>query len=164
VSVRRAALLFFLIGSVHLAAAAQPKNSPQPILLEPGESHVAHIRASRPINDTRVQVAPGQQYQLTVVGSHGWRDGWIFPVTPDGRSSGFYRSYLSFFSRWKRAPDLPWFALAGSIGANGEPFLIGIQTTIDPAHRGPICCFANDVPRFYWNNAGMLTLHILRTR
>ena len=56
--------------------------------------------------------------------------------------------------------DRPWFALCGAIPASGAgPFLIGAGARLRlPAGR--LLCFANDVPGFYWNNFGAVSLTV----
>jgi hypothetical protein len=62
----------------------------------------------------------------------------------------------------RRLPTAPWFALCGAVPACGAgPFLIGANARLRlPAGR--MLCFANDVPGFYWNNFGAVTLTVER--
>jgi hypothetical protein len=53
----------------------------------------------------------------------------------------------------------PWFALIGAIDSDSSTqFLIGTQSVSAPVRTGQLCCFANDVPGFYWNNKGAIQL------
>jgi hypothetical protein len=49
-------------------------------------------------------------------------------------------------------------------GASETIFLIGSHAAYTPARSGEVVCFANDVPGFYWNNKGSITLTIDRIK
>jgi hypothetical protein len=105
-------------------------------------------------------VEGGATYELSASGT--WYDASI-PSGPDGYSHGNFLQDL--VSGLRRSPRNRWFALMGSLdGASETIFLIGSHATYTPARSGEVVCFANDVPGFYWNNKGSITLTIDRIK
>jgi hypothetical protein len=62
----------------------------------------------------------------------------------------------------RRAPRQDWFALLGAAEPEQEPFFIGLQAKYTARQIGESVCFCNDVPGFYWNNAGEILLTVNR--
>lgn len=107
-------------------------------------------------NHTGFFVEGGAVYELSASGT--WYDASI-PSGPDGYQRGNFLQDLA--ARLRRSPRDRWFALMGSLdGARGTIFLIGSRVTYIPPRGGELVCFANDVPGFYWNNRGSVTLTI----
>lgn len=107
-------------------------------------------------NDTGIDVNAGETYSFRANGL--WTD-----LIKSCDANGYTNAYMRLFDRWKRSRDNDWFALIGSLNQSGD-FLIGTQKTIDFNTEGRLYCFANDVPHFYWNNRGSLTLEITRLK
>ena len=63
-------------------------------------------------------------------------------------------------------PAEKWFALVGAVGKDeARLFLIGENLEgWEAKGDGELMCFANDVPRAYFNNHGSITLTITRVR
>jgi hypothetical protein len=133
--------------------------------LNVGETLVVTIRARDLWNATGVQVEPRDRYRLAASG--GWTDFFI-RTDADGYATDEapapVRGFLRRFEPLRRAPDARWFALMGCVSESGAPFRIGTGTTWAnrSAERGPLLCFANDVPSAYWNNLGAVRLTIER--
>jgi hypothetical protein len=114
------------------------------------------IPADQRLVRTPLAVDPSQPLRLAAEGT--WCDTRAFCVDADGvmRPNWFQR----LGARFKRVPEARYMALIGCIdGDLDTAFVIG--TGIDawtPPRAGTLCCFANDVPGFYWNNSGFVTL------
>ncbi len=69
--------------------------------------------------------------------------------------------YLRLFENKRRLPRENWFVLAGALDSNpSTAFRIGSHCEYIPAETGELTCFANDLPGFYWNNWGHVTLTV----
>lgn len=114
----------------------------------------AIIRARETWNETGILLEKGKTYHFIAHGQ--WTDG-IITTSADG-----YRVLpLIFFEGFRRAPEANWFALIGTIGKTEKTrFLIGSETRYSPPESGPLYCFANNAPLFYWNNFGELVLEV----
>lgn len=128
--------------------------------LETGETTTVSIRARTYWNDTAIHVREGERHRLHAEGS--WRDLFI-SCGPDGYDTPWYSLPQRLAGNLRRVPAVRWFALIGVVrGAERHPFLIGSRAEIDMPATGILSCFANDVPRFYWNNSGALWLTVER--
>jgi hypothetical protein len=105
-------------------------------------------------NDSGLDLVAGMRYRLTVSGV--WRDAG-HPAGPDGWQ-GTVASNLFVWLR--RARQMPWFALVGSINKEQPYFHLMPPEFVSPAN-GRLYCFANDAPGFYFNNEGSLKLEIV---
>jgi len=125
-----------------------------------GETITVAIRSHPYWNDTGVVMRVGEHYRLRAEGS--WRDMFI-TSGPDGYDTPWYSVAQRLATRLRRVPNARWFALVGAIReAEHIPFVIGSEIeTVIPA-TGTLVCFANDVPGFYWNNCGAVSLSIER--
>jgi len=125
-----------------------------------GETVTVTIWARAYWNDTGVFVRGGERYRLQAEGC--WRDMFI-RAGPDGYDTPWYSIAQRFATRLRRVPYARWFALIGAIrGAKESMFVIGTETQALIAANGTLMCFANDVPGFYWNNCGAISLSIER--
>jgi hypothetical protein len=116
----------------------------------------AKIHARACWNDTGIYLSAGVEYTFSATGE--WADACIH-CGPNGYESPNF--YMRAAEKWRRAPDQKWFALIGTIDHNPpEFFLIGKSTKKKITRNGVLCCFANDVPFFYWNNSGLLKLTV----
>ncbi|MGC2855507.1 hypothetical protein ACM64Y_08530 [Novispirillum sp. DQ9] len=116
--------------------------------------------ASHPISSrifwvhTRILLRPGQRYVMTAEGQ--WVD-WFVPSTAAGSDLTLKRD------KW-RVPSARLFSLIGAIGERPDTaFVIGERWDGSVPEEGELCCFANDLPRMYWNNWGSVTLRVRRT-
>jgi hypothetical protein len=117
------------------------------------------IRAHLFWNCTGLQLEAGQTYIITASGC--WVDFFI-PHGPDGGPSTF--AYLRPFEPRRRLPTQNWFILAGAIDSDPSTvFSIGSYREYTATRCGELTCFANDVPEFYWNNWGHVTMALTRT-
>ena len=107
-------------------------------------------------NDTEIEIQNGDQYKFEATGK--WRD-LLFPADADG----YTNFYMRLFDKHKRAKNDKWFALIGSVNKS-DYFLIGKHKEMSFTETGNLYCFANDVPGFYWNNSGHLTLVVTRLK
>lgn len=107
-------------------------------------------------NKTGIQLLAGQRYLMTADGH--WIDFFI-RHKPDGDPSNSW--YLRLFESKRRLPRENWFVLAGALDSNpSTAFRIGLHCEYIAPATGELTCFANDVPGFYWNNCGHVTLTV----
>lgn len=144
-------------------------NRPPNNKLSPGQTLPQSIRISAKDTgtDTTVDMAPGEEYELTATGL--WWDLYI-PSSPNGffflqqvLVERFLPEFLveRFFRPRHRASN--FFALIGCLDRRpDQQFFIGKYCKYTPAVAGRLFCFANDVPGFYWNNWGKVDLTIKR--
>ena len=119
-----------------------------------GESVTSEIRAGSFWNKTGVQLVAGQRHLMTASGH--WVDFFI-RHEPDGDPSDSW--YLRLFESKRRLAGENWFVLVGALDSDpATAFRIGSQCEYIAPAAGELTCFANDVPGFYWNNWGHVTL------
>ena len=124
-----------------------------------GETVTSQIQARIFWNKTGIQVVAGQRYLMTASGC--WVD-FFLRHGPDGDPSNSW--YLRLFESKRRLPTENWFVLAGALDSNSATaFRIGSRFEYAPQATGELTCFANDVPGFYWNNWGHVTLSVTRS-
>ena len=107
-------------------------------------------------NSTGVMLRPGYSYQFSATGS--WWDA-VKKCCADGYPKGNFVQELA--RNLRRSPENDWFALVGAVNRDlSTRFLIGLSRVYDVPEKGggELFCFANDVPGFYWNNFGYVTL------
>jgi hypothetical protein len=120
------------------------------------------VPARRYWSPTHVRLTAGQVYELNAVGT--WRD-FLATSGPDGYETPWYSPWQRLAERWRRMPQARWFALIGAIRDDqSEPFVIGSNLTMQAQASGPLECYANDVPGFYFNNLGSVELTVTHTR
>lgn len=123
-----------------------------------GEKVTVTIAARRPWNGTGVVLEHGHTYRLTAAGE--WVDAWS-RCGPAGYPSN--NIILRLAERLRRDPQQPWFALIGAHAHDPNThFAIGTGCVYRPQRSGELSCFANDVPFFYWNNRGSISLTVER--
>ncbi len=126
--------------------------------MEIGQKVTVTVAARRLWNDTGVVLEQGRTYRFTATGE--WVDAWN-RCGPDGYASNNVFLRLAEWAR--RDPPEPWFALIGAHAHDlSTQFAIGAGSECQPRHTGELTCFANDVPFFYWNNWGEISLTIER--
>ncbi len=140
--------------------------------LEPGEQRVVSIEALPKWNDTKVEVRPDESYRLTAKGT--WKDASI-EAGPEGYTRDRIKNPLTrFFFRitegLRRVPPANWFALILTVGRDLSVPVVVVQpaqqqpTVLQATRSGVLYGFANDLPCFYGNNKGFVSLKIERTR
>jgi hypothetical protein len=112
------------------------------------------ISSRKPWNETGIEIRAGERYEFIADGT--WWD-LIYRADADG----FTNSYMQRFDKSKRSEENLWLALIGSLDKS-KSFLIGKQQQITFEEDGILCCYANDLEHFYWNNFGRLDLKITR--
>jgi hypothetical protein len=126
--------------------------------VEIGQKVTVTVAARRLWNDTGVVLEQGRTYRFTAAGE--WVDAWN-RCGPDGYASNNVFLRLAEWAR--RDPPEPWFALIGAHAHDlSTRFAIGAGSECQPRQTGELTCFANDVPFFYWNNRGEISLTIER--
>ncbi|MGE8064808.1 hypothetical protein [Pseudomonas sp. NPDC089569] len=122
----------------------------------------AEIDSKQYWNDVPLPLQAGTRYYLRATGE--WLD-WHNP----GDANGYDKSSMNWAKGLLRfqAPQATWFTLIGSIDRQRKSlFIIGDGSRwkegwVAP-QSGQLSCYANDVPGFYWNNKGTVTLEIWR--
>jgi len=118
------------------------------------------IDAAKYWNHTGMLLESGASYDLIATGT--WIDAGR-SCGPDGYPKG--NLFQDLFKCVRRSPAVQWFTLMGSVGCNRDTnFAIGSHLTYVAPRTGELVCFANDVPGFYWNNGGFVTLEVRRIR
>lgn len=148
-----------------LRGRLQAVKSDASVRLALGESLVVNVLAKEPWNDTRLQVEPGDTYDLQTLPEQLWEDDTV-GNDAEGHANWFFRIYMTPFKPLRRAKKVPFFALAGQVGKGPEhkAFLIGKSLHWKVTTAGRFYCYANDVKGFYWNNTGAITLIITRVK
>lgn len=129
--------------------------------LGPGERASFTVLARRRWNDSGVLLESGRRYRLTVAGIVDWKDWWLEADPETGVRS--VPDWLEWppVRRLRRVPTAPLLALVGCIGRDpSTAFRIGRGCDYAPATAGELSAFANDVPGFYWNNSGRLSVRV----
>ena len=124
-----------------------------------GQSITKEIEAKPRWNETGIQLVAGEEYEITASGT--WVD---LNIThgPDGDPSPGW--YMRLFEGARRMPHENWFALIGALDSDQDTaFKIGSHYVVKATQSGQLCCYANDVPGFYWNNKGTISLQLTRT-
>lgn len=129
-----------------------------------GEEATFGVDATLEWNPSRVDVDPGEQYELRAAVQAGseWKDastratlskGWNWPA----------RAIDWLVRKKARAPRLPMYSLVGAIGKDGETFfLIGDAARVQAGKAGELQAFANDWPGRYANNHGRANIRVRR--
>jgi hypothetical protein len=141
------------------ASSSDPSGAlvPERVTLAADESITVPIEAANPSNATRIHFEPGGVYGLDATGK--WYDAGR-PSDPAGYPDGNFFQNLVWWLR--RSPQANWLALLGTAEPGQAPFLIGTHAVYYARAPGELICFANDVPKFYWNNSGVVSLTVTR--
>lgn len=102
-------------------------------------------------------VQSGQNYSIKVHKNQYWKDFWVIKCSANG-------FYYPFFRKSLRVPNCNFFLLCGVIeGETKHYFKIGkdLADFVVPV-SGKLQLFANDVPGYYGNNKGQISLDIER--
>ncbi len=127
-------------------------------VLSVGEARSFPVIAQEPWNPSDIGLESGGRYRFSVADVRDWRDQDI-KTDPDG----FSRWWLAPFAPWRRVREENWFKLIGSEGCDPDDhFAIGHGTEFCTQAAGRLYAFANDIPGFYRNNHGRLTLTVER--
>lgn len=137
------------------AILASPGGSP-----DVNETKTIRVRAHCFWNDSGLDVRKGERYSVTASGS--WWD-LNFRSGAAGYSAPSWSVFQNLLQGHRRMPGDKWFALGGqvlTVDRTTAPIEVG-ENIFVPSD-GRLTFFANDVPGFYWNNWGALTLQIRR--
>lgn len=124
--------------------------------LEINQSKTFTIYSGEYWNETDVFIESGEEYKFVSEGT--WKD--LLKATD---ADGYSNSYMKLYDRWKRSKSDKWFALIGSVNKSTD-FLIGKTNQIVFQESGNLCCYANDVKGFYWNNSGHILMKVTRIK
>jgi hypothetical protein len=118
----------------------------------------ATIHARSHWNATSIVLQENSTYRFLATGV--WWD-LFTKCGADGYPTG--NPVQEHFRNRRRMPHENWFALIGAFNRDlSTAFLLGSQKVyqIPKGTGGELCCFANDVCGFYWNNFGFVTLDV----
>lgn len=107
-------------------------------------------------NDINLNVVKGEVYIFIANGE--WTD-WFIKCSADG----YERFWLKPFISKRRYKSEKLFTLIGSINKT-ILFPIDLNKEYHVQESGSLYFFANDLPGFYWNNKGFITLIIKRLK
>ncbi len=130
-------------------------------MLGVGEVTTRKVAACRFWNDTGVHVEVGQGYRFDAAGS--WTDLFIC-CNANGYPTPWYSLLQRAGQSLRRVPQEDWFTLIGAVRSPEDCryFKVGSEKEVRVPGTGQLSFFANDVPGFYWNNVGILTVTITR--
>jgi hypothetical protein len=133
-----------------------------PKVLRVGETAYICVCARSRWNDSDVDLVSGQAFAFSVPSGEEWTD-WRRTCGADGYAS------ICAIRRWeflRRVPGARWLQLIGTIGRSiKHPVIIGSRLAhFLPPYPGRLYLFANDVPWMYWNNRGVISVRITRTK
>jgi hypothetical protein len=107
--------------------------------------------------DTELDVRAGDV--LIVAASGQWTD-LTYTCGPGGYPAP---AYMRLFDGLRRCPQARWFELVGCVGKDlKNSFPIGERRTVTAPASGRLYLYANDVPGFYWNNRGSLSVSVTK--
>ena len=113
--------------------------------------------------DTGLVFRGGETLRFSTPSAAIWKD-WVAKLRADGSGSGkIYPLWMSLWSCRLVVPQSPAFALHGRVGC-GSAFLIGLGAVVTLRDAGPLVLFTNDVPGFYWNNSGAISVEVNKVR
>lgn len=118
-----------------------------------GESASLKVPADAHCFNTGIGLIAGGSYLVMATGR--WWD-WFVNSGPQGYS-------LPVLGDGRRVASAPMFCLIGCVdGDEAAAFAIGRRWEGTPATTGVLCCFANDLPKMYWNNWGSVGVTVTR--
>lgn len=121
-------------------------------------SLMADICARKYWNRTGLMVTKGKLYSFEANG--GWCDG-SNPCNADGWTPDWNKLVLMLVEVSKRQSGQPLFKLIAAVNKNRPYIILGTKGSFVAPETGELYCFANDVPGFYGNNSGKLSLKIV---
>jgi hypothetical protein len=135
--------------------------------LQVGESLSFCVDSANMNNASGICLEAGAHYEFTVAEGASWCDakiqtdanGW---TVCDARR--IVRPLIRAAEPNRRCPEANWFELIGTLDC-GDCFRIGCRGagwTYSPARTGQLLAFANDVPKRYGNNSGVILLTVTR--
>ncbi|SEK17985.1 hypothetical protein [Parapedobacter koreensis] len=126
------------------------------MILSVNQAMIIEVEAKKLWNATDLEVSANQTYRFVAKGR--WRD---FIVKTG--ANGYTASYMRLFDGYKRFQNANWFSLIGSIDKSRD-FEIGKTNTVEMKASGFLYLYANDAPRFYFNNSGKISVVITRIK
>ncbi|MGK6351570.1 hypothetical protein [Parapedobacter sp. DT-150] len=124
--------------------------------LSVNQSMLIRVDAKQPWNPTGLVVITEETYEFVSKGR--WKE-FVIKTDAAGHSSFFKRP----FNRYKRYRQAKWLSLIGSIDKTHD-FEIGKSKVITMPFTGVLYLFANDIPNWYFNNSGKISLLIKRLK
>lgn len=119
------------------------------------------IKANQSRTRTGLMLEIGRRYTVEPVnGLHTWTD-FTTTTTIHGAASdqyGLSAPFMKMFEAWREVPTANWFRLCGEIDGT-TPREIELPN-FESWESGELSLFPNDVPGFYFNNSGSVTVVI----
>lgn len=126
--------------------------------LQPGDTKQLTIYAADRYSRNIVAAEPGQQYHIRYQQGKRWVD-LIIPAT----ATGYKNPLADLFGQ--RLKGCNCFCLCATFNDDDvHAFPIGLETTFVCTMTGSLSFFANDVPRYDWNNWGHINILVTRLK
>lgn len=119
---------------------------------------MADIYASEYWNRTGIIITRGKRYSFEANGE--WSDGGHL-CSADGWTPDWNSLVLKLVEFSKRQSVQPLFKLIAAVDGNRPYIVLGTRGSFVAPQSGELYCFANDVPGFYGNNSGKVSLKIV---
>jgi len=108
-------------------------------------------------NKTGIVLTKGKRYSFVTEGE--WRDA-SHPCDADGWVPEWGKTTDKILEYLKRESGQRLFKLIGAVDKKRPYIVLGAKGSFEAPASGELFCFANDVPGFYRNNSGKVTLKI----
>ena len=108
-------------------------------------------------NKTGIVLTKGKRYSFVAEGE--WRDA-SHPCDVDGWVPEWGKTTDKILEYLKRESGQRLFKLIGAVDKKRPYIVLGTKGSFEAPASGELFCFANDVPGFYRNNSGKVTLKI----
>ncbi len=141
--------------------------------LEVGEKIEVVVHANLKHNKIGILLEKGAKYRFTAPVFQGdiWYDAGI-DCGPEGwdrqtEKLGFKEFFIRFKEDDRRYPEAKWFELIAGIGEDDQELWRPLRHAAagqgyTPKSSGELIFFANDLPRFYGNNLGSISVRVAR--
>ena len=126
------------------------------IRLEVGEESNFSVKARCYFGGHKpISVLEGERYLIKIDSNDKWVD-MVVRCNAEGFNNWFAKGDRL------RVAEAICFCLCGVIDKREGGFKIGLTPELEVPESGELSFFANDHPRFYWNNFGKIKLKIIR--
>ena len=126
--------------------------------LEANETVAFCVDAHNPDNAVGLILKTVCTYHIVANPGDWWVDFYI-PCKANGYPSF---PWMVQYESKRRIANANWFAASAYIQETKQSFVIGEDWSGAPPADGQLICFANDVPKMYWNNWGSIRFSITR--